>query len=32
MLSKEHWRKGVMSEAVKAVIPFGFNELGLHRI
>ncbi len=31
-LSTEHWHKGIMSEALKALIPFGFNEIEMHRI
>lgn len=31
-LSMEHWHKGIMSEALKALIPFGFNEIEMHRI
>jgi RimJ/RimL family protein N-acetyltransferase len=27
-----YWNKGLMTEAVKAVLTFGFNEMGLHRI
>ncbi len=32
MLHPMQWNKGLMSEAIKAVIDFGFNELGLHSI
>ncbi|MBK8497801.1 MAG: GNAT family N-acetyltransferase [Flavobacteriales bacterium] len=32
MLAHEHWGKGYISEAIGALIPFGFNTLGLHRI
>ncbi len=28
-LSKDYWGKGIMSEAAKTVIDYGFNELGL---
>lgn len=31
VLHPDHWRKGLMKEAVKAVVDFGFNELKLHR-
>lgn len=31
-LSMEHWHKGLMSEALRAIIPFGFNEIEMHRI
>lgn len=31
-LSKEYWNKGIMSEAAKEVVTFGFEQLGLHRI
>lgn len=31
-LSKEHWGKGIASEAIEAVISYGFKELNLHRI
>ncbi|GGG59261.1 GNAT family N-acetyltransferase [Paenibacillus radicis (ex Gao et al. 2016)] len=27
-LSTEHWKKGIMTEAVGELIPFGFNKLG----
>ncbi|MEH2454204.1 GNAT family N-acetyltransferase [Nostoc sp.] len=30
--SKEFWGQGYATEAVKAVVSFGFQELGLHRI
>ena len=32
MLAHEHWGKGYISEAIGALIPFGFNTLGFHRI
>lgn len=31
-LLPEHWRKGIISEAVEAVIHYCFGELNLHRI
>lgn len=31
-LSMEYWHQGIMSEALRAVIPFGFNEIEMHRI
>lgn len=31
-LSVEHWHKGIISEALRAIIPFGFNEIEMHRI
>ena len=31
-LSKAHWGKGVMSEAMRAIIKYGFDELGLEKI
>lgn len=31
-LSKEFWNQGIASEAVDAVVKFGFENLGLHRI
>jgi [ribosomal protein S5]-alanine N-acetyltransferase len=32
VLSREHWGKGLMPEAVRAVIRFGFGRIGLNRI
>ncbi|MBK8498039.1 MAG: GNAT family N-acetyltransferase [Flavobacteriales bacterium] len=32
MLARDHWGKGLISEAIGAVVPFGFNTLGFHRI
>ncbi len=32
MLSRDHWGKGYISEAIGAVVPFGFNTLGFHRV
>jgi len=31
-LSETHWRKGIISEALKAVIDFAFNKLNLRRL
>jgi len=31
-LNPEFWNKGIMTEAVKAVIEFGFNKMNLHSI
>lgn len=31
-LYKEYWGQGIMKEALRAIIPFGFNEIGIHRI
>ena len=31
-LSQAHWRKGIMREAVTAIMNFGFTEMKLHRI
>lgn len=28
----EHWRKGLLTEALPAVIRYGFRDMGLHRI
>ncbi len=32
MLAREQWNKGLISEAIDAVVNFGFNTLGLHRV
>ncbi len=32
MLHPNHWRKGIMKEALLAVIDYGFNEMKLHSI
>ena len=32
MLLPDHWRQGILSEALPAVINFGFKEMGLHSI
>ena len=31
-LAPEHWGQGYATEAAKAIVDFGFRELGLHRI
>jgi ribosomal-protein-alanine N-acetyltransferase len=31
-LNRAFWRKGIMTEAMSAILTFGFSELGLHRI
>jgi ribosomal-protein-alanine N-acetyltransferase len=31
-LSREYWHRGMMTEALMAVISFGFESLGLHRV
>ena len=31
-MSRAHWRKGVMPEALKAVVDFLFDEVGFNRI
>ena len=32
MLDREHWGKGLASEAVRAVLGFGFGQMDLHRV
>ncbi|TFH14025.1 N-acetyltransferase [Candidatus Bathyarchaeota archaeon] len=32
ILGRDHWGKGIMSEAVEAALRYGFNELGLNRV
>ncbi len=32
VLSREHWGKGLMPEAVRAIIRFGFGRMGLNRL
>lgn len=32
IVSRTRWRQGLMNDAVRAVIAFGFDRLGLHRI
>ena len=32
LLHPGHWRKGIMKEAINAVVDYGFNVLGLHSI
>jgi len=31
-LSRQHWRKGIMTQAVKLLIAYGFDNLKLHRL
>lgn len=31
-LGEEHWRKGIVSSALKGIVDYGFNELKLERI
>lgn len=31
-LGRAYWRQGIATEAVRAVLTYGFSELGLHRI
>ncbi|MDZ4711194.1 MAG: GNAT family N-acetyltransferase [bacterium] len=31
-LKREYWEKGIMTEAFKAIVDFGFNDLNLHTI
>ena len=31
-LNRAYWGKGIMTEAMTAVLTFGFSELGLHRV
>ncbi|MFC1658948.1 GNAT family N-acetyltransferase [Pseudomonadota bacterium] len=31
-LAKEYWNKGIMTKAIKKVLKFGFEEMGLNRI
>jgi [ribosomal protein S5]-alanine N-acetyltransferase len=32
ILSRAHWGKGVMPEALSAILTYGFGEMGLHRV
>jgi RimJ/RimL family protein N-acetyltransferase len=32
VLNRRHWGRGIMSEALKAVLAFGFDNLRLHRV
>ena len=31
-LARDHWDKGYISEVIGALVPFGFNTLGFHRV
>lgn len=31
-LARDHWGKGITSEAIAAVLDFGFNTLGFHKV
>ena len=31
-LRRDHWRQGIMTEALAAILSFGFSEMGLNRI
>ncbi|WP_442598677.1 GNAT family N-acetyltransferase [Neobacillus sp. D3-1R] len=31
-ITPEHWRKGVMTEVLQTILPFGFEKMGLNRI
>jgi ribosomal-protein-alanine N-acetyltransferase len=31
-LARDHWGKGLISEAIATVVDFGFNTLGFHRV
>lgn len=31
-LARDHWRQGIMSEALRAIFGYGFGAMGLHRI
>ena len=32
ILHPDHWRKGIMGEALEAVVAYGYTEMGLHSI
>lgn len=32
ILHPDHWRQGIIKEAINSVVDYGFNVLGLHRI
>lgn len=32
MLSADHWKKGIMKEAILALLPFAFDRMGFHSI
>jgi ribosomal-protein-alanine N-acetyltransferase len=31
-LARSHWRQGIMTEALRAIMDYGFSEMGLNRI
>lgn len=31
-LNRAYWRRGIMPEAISAILTYGFSEMGLHRI
>jgi ribosomal-protein-alanine N-acetyltransferase len=31
-LNRAYWRRGIMTEAMSAILTYGFSELGLHRV
>ena len=31
-LARPHWNRGIMTEALTAVLPFGFEKMALNRI
>ncbi|NMA60422.1 MAG: GNAT family N-acetyltransferase [Firmicutes bacterium] len=31
-LAEQYWHQGIMNEALRAIIPFGFKEIEMHRI
>ena len=32
ILGKQHWKKGIMSEAIKAALDYGYNVMNLNRV